>query len=87
MPSTAETPLAALLRDVDIATQLIDYFAALTTELRGSTIPMGEGIVNMTVREPFGVCAPHRSRYQSSLHVHRPQPSRPADRGRPTPSS
>ncbi len=50
-------PVTALLRDIDIATQLIDYFAALTTELRGSTIPMGEGIVNMTVREPFGVCA------------------------------
>lgn len=50
-------PITALLRDIDIATQLIEYFAALATELRGSTIPMGEGIVNMTVREPFGVCA------------------------------
>ena len=50
-------PVSALMHDVDIATQLIDYFAGLVYELRGSTIPMGEDIVDMTVREPFGVCA------------------------------
>lgn len=50
-------PVTALLRDVDIAAELIEYFAGLVYELRGSTIPMGEGIVNMTVREPYGVCA------------------------------
>ena len=50
-------PVTALMHDVDIATQLIDYFAGLVYELRGSTIPMGEDIVDMTVREPFGVCA------------------------------
>lgn len=50
-------PVRALMHDVDIATQMIDYFAGLVYELRGSTIPMGKDIVNMTVREPFGVCA------------------------------
>lgn len=50
-------PVRALMHDVDIATQLIDYFAGLVHEQRGSTIPMGQDIVNMTVREPFGVCA------------------------------
>ncbi len=50
-------PVSALMNDVDIATQLIDYFAGLVYELRGSTIPMGEDIVDLTVREPFGVCA------------------------------
>ncbi len=50
-------PVKALLHDVDLATQLIDYFAGLVYELRGATIPMGDDIVNMTVREPFGVCA------------------------------
>lgn len=50
-------PVRALMHDVDIATQLIDYFAGLVHELRGSTIPMGQDVVNMTVREPFGVCA------------------------------
>ncbi|MBN9476059.1 MAG: aldehyde dehydrogenase [Bordetella sp. SCN 67-23] len=50
-------PVSALMNDVDIATQLIDYFAGLVYELRGSTIPMGEGVVDMTVREPYGVCA------------------------------
>lgn len=50
-------PVKALMHDVDLSTQLIDYFAGLVYEQRGSTIPMGEDIVNMTVREPFGVCA------------------------------
>ena len=50
-------PVRALMHDIDLATQLIDYFAGLVYELRGHTIPMGQDIVNMTVREPFGVCA------------------------------
>lgn len=50
-------PVTALMHDIDLATQLIDYFAGLVYELRGVTIPMGEDVVNMTVREPFGVCA------------------------------
>ncbi len=50
-------PVKALMRDVDIAAQLVEYFAGLVYELRGATIPMGDGVVNMTVREPYGVCA------------------------------
>ena len=35
----------------------LDYFAGLAGEVKGETIPMGDGAVNMTLREPFGVCA------------------------------
>ncbi|WP_253913076.1 aldehyde dehydrogenase family protein [Pseudoruegeria sp. HB172150] len=50
-------PVKALMRDVDIAAELTEYFAGLVYETRGATIPMGDGIVNMTIREPYGVCA------------------------------
>jgi betaine-aldehyde dehydrogenase len=49
-------PVSAIKRDVETAAIRIEYFAGLTTEVKGDTIPMGEGIVNLTVREPFGVC-------------------------------
>ena len=35
----------------------LEYFAGLAGELKGETIPMGDSAVNMTLREPFGVCA------------------------------
>lgn len=49
-------PVAAMRRDVETAATRIEYFAGLASEVKGETIPMGEGIVNLTVREPFGVC-------------------------------
>ena len=50
-------PVAEMGRDVQAAAAQLDYFAGLATELKGETIPMGPDAVDMTVREPFGVCA------------------------------
>jgi betaine-aldehyde dehydrogenase len=50
-------PVREMMSDVRVAATQIEYFAGLVTEIKGETIPMGEGAVNMTVREPFGVCA------------------------------
>ncbi len=50
-------PVAEMTGDVHAAAAQLDYFAGLATEVKGETIPMGEGVVNMTLREPFGVCA------------------------------
>lgn len=51
------SPVKNLLRDVDTAARQIDFFAGLTTEAKGATIPAGDGALCMTVREPYGVCA------------------------------
>ena len=50
-------PIAEMARDVHAAAAQLDYFAGLASEVKGDTIPMGERAVNMTIREPFGVCA------------------------------
>ena len=50
------SPLTVMIRDVHNVATRLEYFAGLATEVRGESIPMGTGIVNMTVREPFGVC-------------------------------
>lgn len=50
-------PVREMARDVATAAAQWDFFAGLVTELKGDTIPMGEGVVNLSVREPFGVCA------------------------------
>jgi betaine-aldehyde dehydrogenase len=50
-------PIAAMVRDVTDGADYIDFFAGLTTEVKGVVTPMGAGVVNMTVREPVGVCA------------------------------
>ena len=48
-------PIAEMERDVLHAASQFDFFAGLVTELKGDTIPMGDGVVNLSVREPFGV--------------------------------
>ena len=50
-------PVREMARDVNTAVAQWEFFAGLVTELKGETIPMGEGVVNLSVREPFGVCA------------------------------
>jgi betaine-aldehyde dehydrogenase len=50
-------PVKEMRSDARTAAAQIDFFAGLVTEMKGETIPMGEGVVNMTVREPLGVCA------------------------------
>jgi betaine-aldehyde dehydrogenase len=46
-----------MMRDINTAVAQWEFFAGLVTELKGETIPMGEGVVNLSVREPYGVCA------------------------------
>jgi betaine-aldehyde dehydrogenase len=48
------SPLSMMRNDVRIATQQLRYFAGLTLELRGQSIPAAGG-VDFTVLEPFGV--------------------------------
>ena len=50
-------PVREMMRDANTAAAQWDFFAGLVTEIKGDTIPMGDGLVNMSVREPFGVCA------------------------------
>lgn len=50
-------PVKEMTGDVEAAAAQIDYFAGLVTEIKGETIPIEEGIVNLSVREPYGVCA------------------------------
>ena len=48
-------PVAEMVRDAEIAATSLDYFAGLVLELKGDTMPMGDGALNYTVREPLGV--------------------------------
>jgi betaine-aldehyde dehydrogenase len=50
-------PVSILAHDANFAADGIDYFAGLATEIKGETIPMGDGNLNYTVREPLGVVA------------------------------
>ena len=50
-------PIREMQKDALIAAAQIDYYAGLATEIKGETLPMGEGVLNYSVREPYGVCA------------------------------
>lgn len=50
-------PVTMLAGDARFAAMGLDYFAGLATEIKGETIPMGEGSLNYTIREPMGVIA------------------------------
>jgi betaine-aldehyde dehydrogenase len=50
-------PFQAMLFDVGISADYMDYFAGLVTEIKGATIPIGPGTLNYTLREPLGVVA------------------------------
>lgn len=50
-------PVSALAMDAGFAADCLDYFAGLATEIKGETIPMGDGHLNYTVQEPLGVVA------------------------------
>jgi acyl-CoA reductase-like NAD-dependent aldehyde dehydrogenase len=49
-------PLRETQRNVELAADAFAYFASLTTHVRGATIPLGPGLFDYTLREPFGVC-------------------------------
>ena len=48
-------PYAEMVRDATVAAAQIEFYAGLVTEMKGSSIPMGPGVVNFSVREPRGV--------------------------------
>ncbi len=48
-------PVAEMVRDAEVAAASLEYFAGLVTELHGQTIPMGDGTLNYTLRQPLGV--------------------------------
>jgi betaine-aldehyde dehydrogenase len=50
-------PISALMHDAGFAADCLDYFAGLATEIKGETIPMGDGNFNYTLQEPLGVVA------------------------------
>jgi betaine-aldehyde dehydrogenase len=50
-------PVAAMVKDVHDGAEYIDYFAGLASELKGDITPMGDELLNLTFREPLGVCA------------------------------
>mgnify|MGYP001159211525 CR=1 FL=1 len=50
-------PVTVMLRDVETSAQTLEFFAGLVSELKGETVPMGDGNLNYTVREPWGVVA------------------------------
>lgn len=43
--------------DVDVAARYFEFFAGAADKLHGETIPLGEGWIDFTLREPHGVCA------------------------------
>lgn len=49
-------PVARMIHDALSAAETIEYFAGLATEVKGEIIPMGDGIINLAAREPYGVC-------------------------------
>ena len=50
-------PVREMVGDVNIGADQLDFFAGLVTEMKGSSIPMGPGAVNFSVRQPLGVVA------------------------------
>ncbi len=49
--------VGAMRADAEIAATQLEYFAGLVLEVKGETLPTGNGSLNYTVREPLGVIA------------------------------
>lgn len=50
-------PVKAMMFDAEIAATQLEFFAGLVLEIKGETIPTGNGSLNYTRREPLGVVA------------------------------
>lgn len=50
-------PATAMMGDADIAISQIEFFAGLVTEMKGASVPMGPGRLNVSIRAPLGVVA------------------------------
>jgi betaine-aldehyde dehydrogenase len=51
----AGNTIARLARDVEIVCESLDYYAGLTLEIKGETVPASARNLHMTLREPYGV--------------------------------
>ncbi|HWE63641.1 MAG TPA: aldehyde dehydrogenase family protein, partial [Chloroflexota bacterium] len=49
-------PLAQAQTDVSVAARYFQYYAGWADKIYGQQIPLGEGYLDYTVREPWGVC-------------------------------
>ena len=72
-------PIAEMGRDVQAAAAQLDYCAGLALEVRGETIPMGSGAVDMTRARAVRRGRAHR-RVQPSADVHGREDGPAADR-------
>jgi acyl-CoA reductase-like NAD-dependent aldehyde dehydrogenase len=50
-------PLRQARTDVQVAARYFEYFAGIADKITGTTIPLGPGFLDYTVREPIGVSA------------------------------
>jgi betaine-aldehyde dehydrogenase len=50
-------PVSEMMGDARFAAASMEYFAGVAGELKGVTLPLGEGQLSYTVREPLGVVA------------------------------
>jgi betaine-aldehyde dehydrogenase len=48
-------PVAGMRKDVANSVAYLQYFAGISSELKGETIESGPGALNLTLREPYGV--------------------------------
>ncbi len=48
-------PLRQARTDVEVAARYFEFYAGVADKLMGSTIPLGPGLLDYTVKEPFGV--------------------------------
>ncbi len=49
-------PVREMIKNVMFAAMRIDFFAGRVSEVKGETIPMGDGAINFSLRDPYGVC-------------------------------
>jgi acyl-CoA reductase-like NAD-dependent aldehyde dehydrogenase len=53
----AGLPRTLAARDVEVAARYFEFYAGLADKLFGDSIPAGPAVVELTSREPWGVCA------------------------------
>ena len=50
-------PIGELMKDAMISAAVCDYYAGLVLEAKGSVLPTQDGVLNYSLRQPFGVVA------------------------------
>ena len=72
-------PIREMVRDAEFGATFIEFFAGLSTEIKGDTVPMGADALNYTVREPLRRSRSHE-RLQSPVLVRYDEDRRAPDR-------